>query len=157
MLVTGAAVRSEGCPRSYCRCRTAGPDLGERWPSRLVATAAEKRLGSKSNHSANPRRGWSLFPARSITGKSHFKASATNVTLKISLWRDPSKPPLRAPPMRQDSNQVSQASARRRLQSDALSVLKSLLLVGITTIALLIVEQLFSIRHLILIYLIPVV
>jgi two-component system sensor histidine kinase KdpD len=59
--------------------------------------------------------------------------------------------------MRQESNQVSQASVRRRLQNDALSVLKSLLLVVITTIALLILEQFFSLRHLILIYLIPVV
>src|SRR5215813_4903290 len=59
--------------------------------------------------------------------------------------------------MRQDSDQVRQASVRRRLQDDALSVLKSLLLVGITTIALLIVEQFFSLRHLILLYLVPVV
>src|SRR5262245_30001674 len=59
--------------------------------------------------------------------------------------------------MRQDSDQVSQASVRRRIQDDALSVLKSLLLVGITTIALLILDQFFSLRHLILIYLIPVV
>jgi hypothetical protein len=29
---------------SYRRCWTAGPDLGERGPSRLVATAAEDRL-----------------------------------------------------------------------------------------------------------------
>ena len=36
-------------------------------------------------------------------------------------------------------------------------MLKSLLLVGITTIALLIVEQFFSLRHLILLYLVPVV
>ncbi len=59
--------------------------------------------------------------------------------------------------MRQASDHVSQASVRRRLQDDALSVLKSLLLVGITTIALLIVEQFFSLRHLILLYLVPVV
>jgi two-component system, OmpR family, sensor histidine kinase KdpD len=59
--------------------------------------------------------------------------------------------------MRQHSDHVSQASVRRRLQEDALSGLKSLLLVGITTIALLIVEQFFSIRHLILVYLVPVV
>src|SRR5262249_6237275 len=59
--------------------------------------------------------------------------------------------------MRQDSDQVREASVRRRLRDDALSVLKPLLLVGVTTIALLIVEQFFSLRHLILIYLIPVV
>jgi two-component system, OmpR family, sensor histidine kinase KdpD len=59
--------------------------------------------------------------------------------------------------MRQDSYQVRQISVRRRLQDDALSVSKSLLLVGITTIALLIAEQFFSLRHLILVYLVPVV
>src|SRR5262249_14321279 len=58
--------------------------------------------------------------------------------------------------MRQDSYQVRQASVRRRLRDDALSVLKPLLLVGVTTIALLIVEQFFSLRHLILVYLVPV-
>jgi hypothetical protein len=28
---------------------TAGPDLGERWPARLVATAAEDRLSIRHN------------------------------------------------------------------------------------------------------------
>jgi hypothetical protein len=46
--------------------------------------------------------------------------------------------------MRQASDHVSQASVRRRLQDDALSALKSLLLVRITTITLLIVEEFFS-------------
>jgi hypothetical protein len=32
------------CPRSHRRCRAARPDLGERWPSRLVAAAAEDCL-----------------------------------------------------------------------------------------------------------------
>src|SRR5262249_44326689 len=59
--------------------------------------------------------------------------------------------------MRQVSDQVSRASVRRRMQDNALSVLKSLLLVGITTIALLILDQFFSLRHLSLIYLVPVV
>jgi hypothetical protein len=31
-------------PRPHRRCRTGRPDLGERWPSRLVATAEEDRL-----------------------------------------------------------------------------------------------------------------
>ncbi len=31
------------------RCRTAGSDIGWRWPSRLVATAAEKRLSFRRN------------------------------------------------------------------------------------------------------------
>src|SRR5262249_29855154 len=57
--------------------------------------------------------------------------------------------------MRQVSDQVSRASVRRRMQDNALSVLKSLLLVGITTIALLILDQVFSLRHLSLIYLVP--
>jgi len=30
----------------YRRCWTAGPDLGERWPSRLVATAAVDRVST---------------------------------------------------------------------------------------------------------------
>src|SRR5262245_14129856 len=59
--------------------------------------------------------------------------------------------------MRQVSDQVGRASVRRRIQDNALSVLKSLLLVGITTIALLIVDQFVSLRHLILLYLVPVV
>src|SRR5262245_12528388 len=59
--------------------------------------------------------------------------------------------------MRQNSDQFLQASVRRRLRDDSLSVLKPLLLVGVTTIALLIVEQFFSLRHLILVYLVPVV
>src|SRR6516225_9997308 len=33
-----------GSPRPHRRCRTSRPDLGERWSSRLVATAAEDRL-----------------------------------------------------------------------------------------------------------------
>jgi hypothetical protein len=32
-----------------CRCRIARPDLGEWWPSRLVAMAAEDRLSIKRN------------------------------------------------------------------------------------------------------------
>src|SRR5262245_61731794 len=59
--------------------------------------------------------------------------------------------------MRLDSVQCRQSSVRRLLRDDALSVLKPLLLVGVTTIALLIVEQFFSLRHLILVYLVPVV
>ena len=35
--------------RPHRRCWTARPDLGERWPSRLVATAAENRLSIKRN------------------------------------------------------------------------------------------------------------
>jgi hypothetical protein len=37
------------CPRPHRRCRPARPDLGRRWPSRLVATAAEDRLKARSN------------------------------------------------------------------------------------------------------------
>jgi two-component system sensor histidine kinase KdpD len=73
------------------------------------------------------------------------------------LLAGPDVPKRRLEFMRQDSYQVRQVSVRRRFQDDALSVLKSLLLVGITTIALLIAEQFFSLRHLILVYLVPVV
>ena len=41
--------RSSGWgPRSHRRCWSARSDLGERWPSRLVATAAEDRLSIKA-------------------------------------------------------------------------------------------------------------
>src|SRR5262245_22531310 len=59
--------------------------------------------------------------------------------------------------MRQDSYQVRQVSVRRRLQDDALSVSNALLLVWITAVARLIAEQFFSLRHLILVYRVPVV
>ena len=59
--------------------------------------------------------------------------------------------------MRRDSDRVCGAWVWRRIQDDALSVLKSLLLVGVTTITLLVLEQFFSLRHLILVYLIPIV
>jgi hypothetical protein len=36
-------------PRSHRRCWPARPDLGERWPSRLVATSAEDRLNIRRN------------------------------------------------------------------------------------------------------------
>jgi hypothetical protein len=36
-------------PRPHRRCRTSRPNLGERWPSRLVATAAKDRLSIKRN------------------------------------------------------------------------------------------------------------
>jgi hypothetical protein len=37
------------CSRSHRWCWTARPDLGGRWPSRLVATAAENRLSFRRN------------------------------------------------------------------------------------------------------------
>src|SRR5215510_3821488 len=36
--------------RPHCRCWLSRPDLGERWPSRLVATAAEERLSFRRTH-----------------------------------------------------------------------------------------------------------
>src|SRR5262249_386640 len=36
--------RGRRSPRPHRRCRTAWPDLGERWPSRLVATATADRV-----------------------------------------------------------------------------------------------------------------
>src|SRR5947199_6108776 len=59
--------------------------------------------------------------------------------------------------MRQTSDQVDRASVWRRLADDALSVLKSLVLVAITTLALLILDQFFALRHVTLVYLVPVV
>jgi two-component system, OmpR family, sensor histidine kinase KdpD len=59
--------------------------------------------------------------------------------------------------MRQDSNQDRQASVRDRIQRHTLAVLKSLVLVGITTIVLLILDQFFALRHVTLVYLVPVV
>src|SRR5262249_41718678 len=48
-------------------------------------------------------------------------------------------------------------SVRRRIQTDALAVSKSLVLVAITTIGLLILDQFFALRHVTLVYLVPVV
>ena len=44
-------------PRSHRRCWTSRPDLGERWPSRLVATAAEDRLSFRQIASKSGCRG----------------------------------------------------------------------------------------------------
>jgi hypothetical protein len=44
------AIRAVACPRLHRRCWTARPDLGDRWPSRLVATAAENCLNAQSVH-----------------------------------------------------------------------------------------------------------
>jgi hypothetical protein len=46
-------------PRSHRRCWTARPDLGERWPSRLVATAAEDCLNSHSRCAIKGKLGFS--------------------------------------------------------------------------------------------------
>src|SRR5215510_10941526 len=59
--------------------------------------------------------------------------------------------------MWQNSEQVDRASVRRRIQNDALSVLKSLVLVAITTIGLLVLDHFFALRHVTLVYLVPVV
>src|SRR5262245_29011751 len=59
--------------------------------------------------------------------------------------------------MRQDSNQDRRASVRDRIQRHTLAILKSLVLVGITTIVLLILDQFFALRHVTLVYLVPVV
>src|SRR5262245_27314550 len=59
--------------------------------------------------------------------------------------------------MRQDSNQDRRASVRDRIQRHTLAILKSLVLVGITTIMLLILDQFFPLRHVTLVYLVPVV
>jgi two-component system, OmpR family, sensor histidine kinase KdpD len=59
--------------------------------------------------------------------------------------------------MRQDLEQDHRASVRQRIRDGALSVLKSLVLVGITTIGLLILDHFFVLRHVTLVYLVPVV
>jgi K+-sensing histidine kinase KdpD len=59
--------------------------------------------------------------------------------------------------MRQNSGQIGQASVPRRIQDDALSVLKSLVLVAITTVGLLILDHFFALRHVTLVYIVPVV
>jgi two-component system, OmpR family, sensor histidine kinase KdpD len=59
--------------------------------------------------------------------------------------------------MRQNSDQPGRASVWRGTQNQALSVLKSLVLVAITTVALLILDQFFALRHVTLVYLVPVV
>src|SRR5919197_1792950 len=59
--------------------------------------------------------------------------------------------------MWQDSNQDRRASVRERIRRRTLALLKSLVLVGITTIGLLILDQFFALRHVTLVYLVPVV
>jgi two-component system, OmpR family, sensor histidine kinase KdpD len=59
--------------------------------------------------------------------------------------------------MRQNSDQVDRASAWRRAQNHALPVLQSLVLVAITTIGLMVLDQFFALRHVTLVYLVPVV
>jgi two-component system sensor histidine kinase KdpD len=59
--------------------------------------------------------------------------------------------------MRQDTHQDRRASVRERIRRHTLAVLKSLVLVGIATIVLLILDQFFALRHVTLVYLIPVV
>jgi len=44
-----ASARARQQFRSHRRCRTAGPDFGELWSSRVVATAAEDRLNFQRN------------------------------------------------------------------------------------------------------------
>jgi hypothetical protein len=46
-LGTAIALAERSWPHRWCW--TSRPDLGERWPSRLVATAAEDRLSIKRN------------------------------------------------------------------------------------------------------------
>src|SRR5438128_7271913 len=59
--------------------------------------------------------------------------------------------------MRQTSDQVDRASVWRRLQDDALAVFTSRVLVAITTIGLLVLDQFFALRHVTLVYVVPVV
>src|SRR6266487_5349279 len=58
--------------------------------------------------------------------------------------------------MRRNFSQVGRALVRQ-VRGAALSVLTSLTLVAVTTIALLILDQFFALRHVTLVYLVPVV
>ena len=55
------------------------------------------------------------------------------------------------------SNLDGRASVRERMQDRAMLVLKSLALVAATTIGLLILDRVFALRHVTLVYLVPVV
>src|SRR5262249_6139158 len=59
--------------------------------------------------------------------------------------------------MQQNSDQIARVSVRRRIQTDALAVSKSLVLVAISTIGFLILDQFSGLRHVTLVYLVPVV
>jgi K+-sensing histidine kinase KdpD len=59
--------------------------------------------------------------------------------------------------MRQHLDEDRKASVRRRIADGALPVLKSLALVAVTTVGLLILDQFFALRHVTLVYLVPVV
>src|SRR5262245_1365946 len=59
--------------------------------------------------------------------------------------------------MRRNSDQVGRASVWRQTRDHALPVLKSLVLVAITSIGLLVLDQFFALRHVTLVYLVPVI
>jgi two-component system, OmpR family, sensor histidine kinase KdpD len=59
--------------------------------------------------------------------------------------------------MRQESDQDRRISPRQLIQDGLVPVLKSLLLVAVTTIGLLILDHFFALRHVTLVYLVPVV
>jgi two-component system, OmpR family, sensor histidine kinase KdpD len=59
--------------------------------------------------------------------------------------------------MWQSAKLEGESSVRQRLQTRALLILQSLLLVAVTTIGLLILDQFFALRHVTLVYLVPVV
>ena len=59
--------------------------------------------------------------------------------------------------MRHDPDQDGRTSLWQRLRNSLWPVLKSLVLVGVTTIGLLILDQFFALRHVTLVYLVPVV
>src|SRR6266487_2776366 len=58
--------------------------------------------------------------------------------------------------MRRNFSQVGRALVRR-IRGEAVSLLTSLTLVAVTTVALLILDQFFALRHVTLVYLVPVV
>ena len=59
--------------------------------------------------------------------------------------------------MENESEQVRRTRLGQRIRDGALLVAKSLVLVAVTTIGLLILDQFFTLRHVTLVYLVPVV
>ena len=57
-LIRDDAVRPTAGARAHRRCRTSRPDLGWRWPSRLVATAEEGRLSFQPSFYGRPMPPW---------------------------------------------------------------------------------------------------
>jgi len=69
-----SCIKSKSGPRSHRRCWPARPDLCERWPSRLVAAAAEDRLSFRTTRRSRPPR----LPNNPAAGPRAFRSSRTD-------------------------------------------------------------------------------